>query len=290
MISCIICSRYPDISNELKHNIASTIGCEYELVVIDNSKNEYTIFSAYNEGARRSNGDVLCFMHEDIFFRSNDWGLVTKYLNGEHYGLIGVIGGLYYPNYPCAWWHSATETGQIIQGIYDDDGNYSIFKQYLWNRKHGDIIEAVTVDGLWMCIKKSLFDDGIIKFDDTMFRCFHLYDADICMQIINAGYEVGIVFDVFIEHKSGGTFKPEYFDALDIWYDKWKKLLPLKRSIEMSKEEQFERDDLCKRYSDLQRNHAFLSDRIYRIEHSYPYRIGQFLLKPLKFLKKQFYL
>ena len=60
MISCIICSRRPDISAELKENIASTIGCEYELVVIDNSKNEYSIFSAYNEGVRRAKGDILC--------------------------------------------------------------------------------------------------------------------------------------------------------------------------------------------------------------------------------------
>ena len=41
MITLIICSRNSDISNELKRNIAITIGVEYELVVIDNSKNDY---------------------------------------------------------------------------------------------------------------------------------------------------------------------------------------------------------------------------------------------------------
>lgn len=59
MISCIICSRQPDISAELKENIATTVGCEYELVVIDNSKDEYSIFSAYNEGVRCAKAYLL---------------------------------------------------------------------------------------------------------------------------------------------------------------------------------------------------------------------------------------
>ena len=74
MLSLIICSRTPRISEELEKNIAETIGCEYELVVIDNSKNKYSIFSAYNEGVRRSKGDVLCFMHDDILYKTNGWG------------------------------------------------------------------------------------------------------------------------------------------------------------------------------------------------------------------------
>ena len=74
LISLIICSRKADISEELKQNIAETIGCEYELCVIDNSRNEYSIFSAYNEGVRRAKGDILCFMHEDVLFRTNKWG------------------------------------------------------------------------------------------------------------------------------------------------------------------------------------------------------------------------
>ena len=74
MLSLIICSRTPKISEELEKNIADTIGCEYELVVIDNSLNKYSIFSAYNEGVKRSIGDILCFMHEDILYKTINWG------------------------------------------------------------------------------------------------------------------------------------------------------------------------------------------------------------------------
>lgn len=41
MLSLIICSRTPRISEELEKNIAETIGCEYELVVIDNTKGNF---------------------------------------------------------------------------------------------------------------------------------------------------------------------------------------------------------------------------------------------------------
>ena len=41
MLSLIICSRTPRISKELERDIAETIGCEYELVVIDNTKGNF---------------------------------------------------------------------------------------------------------------------------------------------------------------------------------------------------------------------------------------------------------
>jgi hypothetical protein len=44
MISIIICSRTQTISSDLFENIKDTIGCDYELVVIDNSENTYSIF------------------------------------------------------------------------------------------------------------------------------------------------------------------------------------------------------------------------------------------------------
>ena len=70
MISIVICSRKKDVSVELKKNIAETNGCEYEMVVIDNSRNKHNIFHAYNEGVSRAKGEILSFMHDDILFHS----------------------------------------------------------------------------------------------------------------------------------------------------------------------------------------------------------------------------
>ena len=98
MISLIICSRQPDIPQSLKENIAETIGVEYELVVIDNSKNQYSIFQAYNEGVRRAKLSYLCFMHDDILYHSPDWGKkVVEHFEDKRVGAIGVVGSHYMP-------------------------------------------------------------------------------------------------------------------------------------------------------------------------------------------------
>lgn len=117
MISCIICSRSAEIPQELKDNINATIGCDYELVVIDNSANKYSIFSAYNEGVRRAKGDILCFMHEDIEFLSKDWGkAVMAHFCNASLGVLGVVGGHCLPACPCSWWSAGINSGRIWQG------------------------------------------------------------------------------------------------------------------------------------------------------------------------------
>ena len=62
MISVIICSRTSTIGTALSENIKNSIGCEYELISIDNSKNTYSIFEAYNLGIQKSKFDFLCFI------------------------------------------------------------------------------------------------------------------------------------------------------------------------------------------------------------------------------------
>ena len=99
MISIIICSRKAEIDETLKQNIAKTIGCEYELCVVDNSRSEYNIFTAYNEGVRRAKGDILCFMHEDVLFRCEEWGkkLEDEFAKDEKMGAVGVVGIQFLP-------------------------------------------------------------------------------------------------------------------------------------------------------------------------------------------------
>ena len=71
MTSIIICSRKSEVSLELKESISSTIGVDFEIVVIDNSHNKYSIFEAYNLGAKRATNPYLCFIHEDIITSSS---------------------------------------------------------------------------------------------------------------------------------------------------------------------------------------------------------------------------
>ena len=84
MISIIICSRFQSISKELKDNIENTVGVVHEIICIDNSKSQYDIFSAYNEGVKRSQYPLLCFMHV-----RPEWSL-NKYFFSKKLGLGSI--------------------------------------------------------------------------------------------------------------------------------------------------------------------------------------------------------
>ena len=157
MISIIICSRTASISDELIHNIKQTIGIPFELVIIDNSNNFYSIFSAYNEGVKRSKYEVLCFMHDDIIFKTNDWGIIVmNRFNSSNLGAVGVAGSPYYAILPGAWWSG----GYICQSIYGE-------QELAYQPKQDNALPVVVLDGVWFCVRKTGFFE---KMDDNKER------------------------------------------------------------------------------------------------------------------------
>jgi hypothetical protein len=59
----------------VQSNIASTIGAQWEPIIIDNTINAMPITKVYNLGASKAKYDILCFVHEDVFFDTENWGL-----------------------------------------------------------------------------------------------------------------------------------------------------------------------------------------------------------------------
>lgn len=227
MISIIICSTHHDIGEGLKDNIKTTIGdgVDYEIVCIDNSDNRYSIFSAYNDGVKRAKGEYLCFMHEDIIFHSADWGgEIVEALKDGKVGMLGVIGTAYFSQYSRGWFDSVSQSkyGKVIQG-YTVTGKY----KSKWMRCNSEIENnVVAVDGLWMCIRKELFDKHVIMFDEITFKAFHFYDLDICMQVLQTGRYIKIV-DIDIEHKSLGNLNRQFYDDCITFHSKWNDKLPV---------------------------------------------------------------
>jgi hypothetical protein len=115
MLSVIICSRESNISSSLTDNIDRTIGCVYELIVIDNSDAKYSIFEAYNIGIKKSKSGFLCFLHDDILIHTEDWGVKLKniFKENKNVGLIGVAGSKIKTKMPSAWWDCPKEMRAI---------------------------------------------------------------------------------------------------------------------------------------------------------------------------------
>ena len=235
MLSIIVCSRQPDLPDELKTNIVSTIGTDYELIVIDNSRNQYSIFSAYDQGLRQAKGETLCFMHEDLYFHTSGWGAKAE----EHFrqypkaGLLGVVGTHFLPACPAGWWDAEIPSGHFIQGT-TQNGHYQQLWESRWEEHKATPTLVASIDGLWMCMPRKAFDQ--VSWDQAYYSGFHCYDADMSMQIWDKGMEVHILWDVLIEHKSLGMTKADYHKSLEHWFDKWKNSLPCLKGIEADEE------------------------------------------------------
>ena len=221
MISIIICSRELGITPQLSANIAATIGCEYELIVIDNSENKYSIFQAYNNGIGQSKSEIVCFIHDDISFHSNDWGtkLIEIFNSDSKIGLVGVAGSKAKTKAPSGWWNSAHELKQvnIIQHIETGE-----VERWEYGLENSLLAEVVAVDGVFMTIRK----DRDISFD-TSLKGFHNYDLNISLEYKIKGYKVMVTKAIDIEHFSGGNINKTWYQSTQKFHNKYKHYLPL---------------------------------------------------------------
>lgn len=236
MISLIICSRDKQKLQEVIKSAENTIGVAYEVIVIDNSEGKYSIFQAYNEGIRNSSGDMLCFMHEDITFKTNDWGqkIAVIFEENSNIGLIGIAGSSYKSRVPTHWSFpdalAKTSYINIIQHYKDN----KIIHHYN-NPRQENFSQVVAVDGVWFCARKDVFNK--ISFDDRTFFNFHGYDVDFSLSV-NKCYRVVVTFDILIEHLSPGNFNKTWLSETIKLHAKWCDNLPVDLEI-LTKQEQY---------------------------------------------------
>ncbi|KAF2081174.1 glycosyltransferase [Flavobacterium sharifuzzamanii] len=209
MISIIICSRKPQIQLALLENISETIGCVYELIVIDNSENKHSIFEAYNQGIKQSKGNYWCFIHDDILFHSKDWGkmIIQIFEENQVIGLIGIAGAKVKTKMPSAWWDcpDTFKVLNIIQHLNPEKKEY-------WNSgwKDHHIEEVVTIDGVFMAARR----DDAIQFSREL-KDFHNYDLNLCFEYLKLNYKIVVSKNILLEHFSLGKLnKSWYLSAL----------------------------------------------------------------------------
>lgn len=237
-ISIIVCHRDAALLSDFRTNVDQSIGVPYELVVIDNTENRYSIFGAYNEGVKRSNGYILCFAHEDIAFHTQGWGhRVLEHFREEKIGMIGVVGGDGFPKSPSWWWNTQFGNNHFAYLIqhwrtkkpkqtYNQPVEGEPHKTVMFNNPQNALrSRVVCLDGLWFCIRKQLFESQV-RFDDDYYRGFHCYDTDISLQVGRLK-EVYVVYDILIEHFSDANANKEFFDSCFLHFMKWKDKLPV---------------------------------------------------------------
>ena len=229
MISIIVCSRSAGLFDKFQKNIEITIGVAHEVIRVDNANSNYSICRAYNEGAEKAIFPFLCFVHEDVLFKTNNWGrnFLDHFSEVENLGLIGVAGAVYKSKMSCAWWQA--EEGQeeikrmnILQHSKNED---QPFTHLFINPLNKTIAEVVVIDGVFMGTTKAVWLNN--KFDDQLLKSFHGYDLDFSFQI-GQSKKIIVVYNILLQHFSVGTKNINWmFETIKV-HQKWSIKLPSK--------------------------------------------------------------
>lgn len=131
-------------------------------------------------------------------------------------------------------------------------------------------VECVAIDGIFFAMKKEVTQT--VSFDE-LYKGFHFYDMDICMQTWNAGYSVKTVNDIIIEHKNTPNINKVFIYNNWLFYKKWKHNIPMLKGIEVSQDLLDIADQLCQ-YKNYSRELQVENDAI---KKSKWYRLGQFI-------------
>ena len=224
MVSVIICSINKTLARQVETNIDETIGVPWELILIDNTQSNKGITSVYNEGASRARYDILCFVHEDVLFRTGNWGrIIQQYFDSDaKLGLVGVAGANYKAKAWSGWWTGIPSIDYC--NIYSGKTFETADRVYLNPDPTIKFHPAVVVDGVFLCARKQAWEKN--KFNETLIDGFHFYDIDFSFNIAR-DHKVAVTLEIDILHfKIGGDYGDDWMQFAIPWHRKFRNELP----------------------------------------------------------------
>jgi glycosyl transferase family 2 len=223
MLSLIICSVNQGYLQQVKENISSTIGVDYELLVWDNSQQQKGLCEIYNDTAAKAKFSYLIFLHEDILFETNDWGKIIMKIFAENpeAGVIGVAGGKYKSGMYSGWF-SGNEDFDCFNITHRIDGvDHKMVQPANDNLK---MHEVICVDGVFITCRKEIWNQ--VKFNEAMLAGFHFYDIDFSLRA-SLVTKVFVTLEIDIIHiTEGGDYGSRWVEAAMLFHEKNKISLP----------------------------------------------------------------
>ncbi len=223
MISVIVCSINDQHFIAFETSLKNTIGIAHEIIRIENSITDYSLAKAYNIGAERASYPFLCFVHEDVLFRNENWGIeLTSFLKTTpQAGVVGIAGATVKTLTPSIWANGLFDTDYYNFIQYYNKTNTSAHLQF--KNTNEDYIEVKTLDGVFLFTKKETWAAN--KFDETLAK-FHCYDLDFCIQVSQSKKNY-VAYTILLEHFSNGSLNEDWAEASIRLSEKWKHILPL---------------------------------------------------------------
>lgn len=205
----------------IANNIKATIGVEFEIIKIDNRENKYSICQAYNKGAEKAKYNFICFVHEDVMFVSQNWGITfTQHFSvNNSLGVVGLGGSYYKGPFASGWGALEKKLDFVNIQMQALDGNFEIFYN---NPGGGALTETVILDGVLLFTQKKVWQ--LVKFNEQI-KGFHFYDIDFCLRLFLSGYKAAVENTVTVKHFSRGKFDDRWVVAALQYHKKNKKLI-----------------------------------------------------------------
>lgn len=216
MISVVVCSVNPQLAAQIKRNLEETAGAEWELILIDNNALKLGICDAYNLGAERAKFNLLCFVHEDVLFKTAEWAnRVVEYFHDDPtLGLLGIAGSKYKSKTPSGW-ATGLAAFDCCNILHRNQQQHE--ERFFANPDPASSVQSVvTIDGVFMVVRKEVWQSN--RFNGQLLPGFHVYDIDFSFRIAS-NYKVLVVFDIDLIHLTeGGNYGNEWLDHTLKWH------------------------------------------------------------------------
>lgn len=239
MFTVITCSVNPDAASALRANIEATAGVPFEFMAFDNREAQRGICGIYNECARKARYDLLCFVHEDVEFRTQGWGeIIARKLREPDCGVIGFAGAASKLS-PMTGFNSLREHSRFNYYQGTPDGKV----EYKCKNPDGlDFSPVICLDGMCLFVRREVWEQS--PFDEVLLKGFHAYDIDF--SIASACNHHNYVCNrAAVYHASIGNFGREWYESAKICHEKWKSHFPMFASGGGFPPRQIERMNRC---------------------------------------------
>lgn len=171
------------LKESLKNNLKDD---NYQLVLVDNTQNNYSSAAeALNHGGQKAQGKYIMFVHQDVYFDPNtSFSTLEDLLDSmANLGVAGVAG-------------APGDNEDIISNMKHGVPPRKVSPNRLIKPE-----KVQTVDECLFIVPKSVFD--VLKFDEKLFRGWHLYAVDFSLSCQEKGLDV-YVMPFSIYHRSIG--------------------------------------------------------------------------------------
>jgi Glycosyltransferase like family len=188
--------------------------------------------AAYNAAMRKSNVDLLVFLHQDVYlpegwFESVEKALAVLALQDPNWGVLGVwgvtpsggrAGYVYWNGLPCK--PGVAFDGGVLDQPADRIENP---RECSRNRQFEGVVEVTSLDEVVLIIRKS----AGLQFDENL-PGYHLYGTDICLEARRQGMKSYAISAFCIHNTSIGNILPsQFWQCYLLMRRKWKQELPV---------------------------------------------------------------